>query len=122
MKKIVGINAKFGILFALLFCGLNTHAQTSDDTDSTEIDLPLPHGGEDSFNPVENTGGISLNWPDNINYSVVYDPTTGQYVVQQTIGDTLLFRPSSLFTLDEYLSYNISGNLTEFLESTSGRR
>lgn len=114
MKKIAGINAKFGILLALLFCGLNSHAQTSDDTDSTEIDLPLPHGGEDSFNPVENTGGISLNWPDNINYSVVYDPTTGQYVVQQTIGDTLLFRPSSLFTLDEYLSYNISGNLTEF--------
>ena len=114
MNKIARISAYWGILFALLLCSLVSHAQTSEDTDTTEIDLPLPHGGEDEFNPVENTGGISLDWPENINYGVVYDPISGQYIVQQTIGDTLQFRPSSLFTLDEFLDYDISGNLTEF--------
>ena len=66
------------------------------------------------FNPTEFPGGVSLQWPSNFNYGVVYNPITGMYEVQQTIGDTLEFRPSSLFTLDEYLNYNIEGNLTEF--------
>ena len=78
-----------GILTALLFCNLSAHAQTSEDSDTTEVDLPFPHGGEDPFNPTENTGGISLDWPENFNYGVVYDPITGQYIVQQTIGDSL---------------------------------
>ena len=72
MKKIARISAHLGILLALLFCNLISHAQTSEETDTTEVDLPLPHGGEDEFNPVENTGGISLDWPENINYGVVY--------------------------------------------------
>ena len=114
MNKIGSICASYGILLSLLFCSLNAHAQTSEENDSTEIDLPLPHGGEDVFNPVENTGGISLDWPGNFNYEVVYDPITGQYIVQHTIGDTLQFRPSSLFSLDEFLNYDINGNLTEF--------
>ena len=92
MNKIGSICASYGILLALLFCNLNAHAQTSDEeNDTTEVDLPFPHGGEDPFNPVENTGGLSLDWPENINYHVVYDPETGQYIVQQTIGDTLQF-------------------------------
>ena len=77
MNKIGSICASYGILLSLLFCSLNAHAQTSEENDSTEIDLPLPHGGEDLFNPVENTGGISLDWPGNFNYGVVYDPITG---------------------------------------------
>jgi len=115
VNKIASISARLGILLALLFCNLNAHAQTSvEENDTSEVDLPFPHGGEDPFNPVENTGGLSLDWPENINYNLVYDPETGQYIVQQTIGDTLQFRPSSLFTLDEFLDYDISGNLTEF--------
>ena len=114
MNKIASIGAYLGIVIALLFCSLSAHAQTSDETDTTEVNLPFPHGSEDPFNPTENTGGISLNWPSNINYEVLFDPATGQYVVQQTIGDSLQFRPSSLFSLEEFLDYDISGNLTEF--------
>ena len=76
--------------------------------------MPFPHDNGDMFNPTEFPGGVSLQWPSNFQYSVVYNPLTGNYEVQQTIGDTLQFRPSSLFTLDEYLDYNIQGNLSEF--------
>ena len=50
----------------------------------------------------------------NFNYGVEYDPITGQYIVQQTIGDSLEYRPSSVFSLDEFLDYDITGNLSEF--------
>ena len=122
MKNNGSIFATIGILLTLLFCDLQAHAQTQDEntSDSTIIDLPLPHGGEDSYNPIENPGGISLDWPININYGVVYDPITGQYIVQQTIGDTLEFRPSSLFSLEEYLNYDMEGNLSEFWDDLQG--
>jgi hypothetical protein len=81
--------------------------------DTGQVPLPLPHG-EDPFNPVESTGGISLEWPDNINYGVEYDPVTGQYVVVQTIGDSLSFRSSTSYSLDEYLNYDIRKNLSEY--------
>jgi cell surface protein SprA len=114
VKRIGIIYAYSGILIALLCCDIKAHAQTSD---TSSIDLPLPHGGEDAFNPIENPGGISLDWPSNFNYDVVYDPITGQYIVQHTIGDTLEFRPASLFSLDEFLDYDMSGNLSEFWDS-----
>ena len=90
-------------------------AQTSGaSSDSVTYNLPFPHDNADPYNPTEFPGGVSLQWPSNFNYGVVYNPVTGMYEVQQTIGDTLLFRPSSMFSLDEYLDYNIEGNLSEF--------
>ena len=92
-------------------------AQSSEGTagsDSTTYNLPFPHDNGDQFNPTEFPGGVSLQWPSNFQYGVTYNPLTGNYEVQQTIGDTLAFRPASLFTLDEYLDYNIQGNLSEF--------
>ncbi len=81
--------------------------------DTGDVDLPLPHG-EDPLNPTENTGGISLDWPENINYNVVYDPITGQYVIGQTIGDSMVFRPSTSYSLDEYVNYDIKSNISEY--------
>ena len=100
--------------YCLCFCSLNAHAQTSEENDSTEIDLPLPHGGRMFLIRWKILAVLGLDWPGNFNYEVVYDPITGQYIVQHTIGDTLQFRPSSLFSLDEFLNYDINGNLTEF--------
>ena len=104
-----------GLAAMAAFWGFSTsvHAQTQAQSDTT-FNLPFPHDNGDMYNPSEFPGGVSLQWPSNFNYGVVYNPITGMYEVQQTIGDTLQFRPSSLFTLDEYLNYNIEGNLTEF--------
>jgi len=99
------------VTLSWLGLGSSVWAQSSD---STSVRLPFPHDTGDPYNPSEFPGGISLQWPSNFNYQVVYNPLTGMYEVQQTIGDTLQFRPSSLFSLDEYLNYNIEGNLTEF--------
>ncbi|HBS20328.1 MAG TPA: cell surface protein SprA, partial [Flavobacteriales bacterium] len=101
----------FGLAWMACAIVTSLHAQTQSDT---TFNLPFPHDNGDMFNPTEFPGGVSLQWPSNFNYGVVYNPLTGMYEVQQTIGDTLEFRPSSLFTLDEYLNYNIEGNLTEF--------
>ena len=84
-------------------------AQTDGDT----LDLPLPHGN-DLPGPVETPGGVSLDFPDVIDYGVDYDVETGQYVVRQRLGDTLDFRNPSYLTLDEFLEYNIDENLSEF--------
>ena len=82
-------------------------AQTDGDT----LDLPLPHGN-DLPGPVETPGGVSLDFPDVIDYGVDYDVETGQYVVRQRLGDTLDFRNPSYLTLDEFLEYNIDENLS----------
>ena len=82
--------------------------------DTGGVPLPFPFGGEDPFNPVEEPAGFDFHWPDNIRYQVVYDEITGQYIIQQTIGDTLPYRPTTYLSLEEYLNYNIEGNLTEY--------
>ena len=81
--------------------------------DTVDVDLPLPHGS-DVPNPTEAPGGVSLGFPDVIEYGVDYDETTGQYVVRQRLGDTLDFRNPTHLTLDEFLEYNIDENLSEF--------
>ena len=76
--------------------------------------LAIPFGGEDQYNPTESPSGFDFAWPENFNYEIVFDETTGLYSIQQRIGDTLLYRPSTFLTLDEYLDYDITGNLSEY--------
>lgn len=85
----------------------------STPVDTGGVDLPFPHG-EDPNNPTESTGGISLEWPDNVTYDVEYDPETGQYVMVQMIGDSMVFRPATSYNLDEFLDYDIRKNLSDY--------
>ena len=84
------------------------------DPDTGEVELPLPHGGEDPNNPTETPGGVSLAWPDNFNYSVEYDAETGRYVVYQTIGDSIRFRMPTTYSLEEYLELKEQENVTAY--------
>lgn len=76
------------------------------------IDIPWPN--EDEINPHENPGGVSLPLPDNINYQIVYDPISGEYVITQTVGENITFRNPTMMTLDEYLNQSIQENLSEY--------
>ena len=105
--------ATFGLAIGAWW-GMSVSVVSAQSSDTTTYNLPFPHDNGDMFNPSEFPGGVSLQWPSNFNYGVVYNPLTGMYEVQQTIGDTLAFRPASLFTLEECLDYNIEGNLSEF--------
>ena len=110
---------RFAQIFALvlglsLFSGVWAQATEDAANDSLPIILPFPFGGEDQFNPTESPAGFDFAWPENFNYEIVFDETTGLYSIQQRIGDTLLYRPSTYLTLDEYLDYDITGNLTEY--------
>ena len=67
------------LLFVLGAVPVATQAQ------SDSLELPLPHG-EDLPNPVETPGGVSLDFPDVIEYGVDYDENSGQYVVRQRLG------------------------------------
>jgi len=113
---------KVTAMLALLIAGpasTTAWAQTEDGADggstafADTIDLPLPHG-EDPYVVVETPGGVSLDWPDVVEYGVDFDPTTGWYIIRQRLGDTLDFRNPTFWTLDEFLDYNIDQNLSEY--------
>ncbi|MCB9170499.1 MAG: cell surface protein SprA [Flavobacteriales bacterium] len=74
--------------------------------DSPQIDLvwPLtddPAGGSTDPN------GVDLGAPSNIENDVIYDPVTGQYILQSTVGGSFDYRPPMTMSLDEYLQYDM---------------
>ncbi|MDG2208570.1 MAG: cell surface protein SprA, partial [Flavobacteriales bacterium] len=104
------------VLLAILVVSVafGQNPDTGSSSDSIVIDLPFPFGGENPFNPVEDPAGFDLDWPSNFQYEMVYDDATGLYSIRQTIGDTLEYRPTTFFTLDEFLEYDMQGNLSEY--------
>ncbi len=81
--------------------------------DTPEVDLiwpitdPLAPGGQPG-------GAINLQNPDNIQNDVLYDPVTGQYVVQSTVGGTFDYRPPMSMSLDEYLNYDMERSMQTY--------
>ena len=82
--------------------------------DSPLINLPYPiidppAGGD------QNTGTIDLQNPANIENNVVYDPVTGQYIMQSTVGaDGFDYRPPMSMTLEEYLNYDMERSMETY--------
>ena len=81
--------------------------------DSPEIDLFYPI--YDPLDPTNFTQGlIDFNLPLNINNNIQYDPTTGQYVYNSLLGDSLQFRPSSGVSLKDYLDLKHQESMEDF--------
>ncbi len=75
--------------------------------DSPQIELVYPI--TDPVAPGAPAGGsINLEDPENIENQVIYDPVTGQYVIQSTVGGTFDYRPPMSMSLEEYLNYDMS--------------
>ena len=105
------------VLIALSCAAVTASAQTSNggsEGDSLTINLPFPFGGEDQFNPIESPAGFDFAWPSNFTYEIVLNEETGMYSIQQLVGDTIQYRPTTFLTLDEYLNFDMEGNLTEY--------
>ena len=73
--------------------------------DSPQIDLVWPINDPPAAGG--STGNINLQDPTNIENEWVYDPVTGQYVLQSTVGSSFDYRPPMSMSLDEYLQYDM---------------
>ncbi len=85
---------------------LTTH-DFFQQVDSPEIVLPYP-----ITDPVvpggESGSSINLGDPANVNEEVIYDPITGQYILQSTVGaGDINYRPPMSMTLEEYMKYDM---------------
>ncbi|MBK7084575.1 MAG: cell surface protein SprA, partial [Flavobacteriales bacterium] len=81
--------------------------------DSPELDLQYPI--TDPPTPGDNnTGTIDLAAPENVTNEVVYDPETGQYIMQSTIGDNIQYRPPMSMSLDEYMNYDMQNSMKTY--------
>ncbi len=75
---------------------------TPEDPDSP-ITLPYNFNDQSTGDPLNypNSGGLLLNNPSNVNTNVEYDPVTGQYNVNQTMGG-MNYRPPTYLESEEY--------------------
>ncbi|MGZ4073295.1 MAG: T9SS outer membrane translocon Sov/SprA, partial [Bacteroidia bacterium] len=71
--------------------------------DITPVTLPFNFQDQSTGDPLNypNGGNLMLNNPSNINTHVDYDPTTGNYNVQQTMGG-INYRPPTYLESEEY--------------------
>jgi cell surface protein SprA len=95
-----------------LFCGQGAEAAELFATtvvlqvDSPEVELPWPI--TDPVAPGQPPGGaINLGDPSNIQEEVIYDPETGQYIINSTVGGSFDYRPPMSMSLEEYLNYDM---------------
>lgn len=81
-------------------------ALDTPETDDTPIILPYNYEDESTGDPLNypNGGGLGLGNPSNINTNVEYDPTTGNYIITQTMGG-LNYRPPTYMDSEEYQKY-----------------
>lgn len=96
-------------VFLLLFCITsigNLQAQTDDST----LVFPI----EPNYDPTStSTQSFDLGDPSGVEQTIVYDPVTGTYVFQETIGNDLNYRNPSMMTLEEYIEYERKKSLAE---------
>ena len=81
--------------------------------DSPDVDLVWPI--TDPLTPGDpGTGRLNLSDPENIENTVVYDPVTGQYVVQSSVGGSFDYRPPMSMSLEEYLEYDMERSMDNY--------
>jgi len=81
--------------------------------DSPEIELPYPiEDPVDQTQDVNNS--VDFENPDNINSGVTYDPETGNYIFNQTVGEDFDYRPPTYMTSEEYLQYDLDRALQDY--------
>ncbi len=94
--------------------------QTAIALDTPDINLPYNFNDQSTGDPLNypNSGGLMLNNPSNINTSVEYDPTTGNYNINQTMGG-MNYRPPTYMDNEEYQSYMFKKQTKSYWQSRS---
>ncbi|HOZ39590.1 MAG TPA: cell surface protein SprA [Flavobacteriales bacterium] len=117
-RSAVGAGAKRSwglVLLVLALCATNTMASRSLilQVDSPEVDLVWPI--TDPLTPGDQgSGRLNLGDPENIQNDVIYDPVTGQYIMQSSVGGSFDFRPPMSLSLEEYLQYDMERSMENY--------
>lgn len=82
------------------------------DTDTLSLPYPVP----DSYDPTPtgNDNGLYLNDPDNIKTDIDYDPESGDYNINKTVGDDMDYRPPTYMSFDEFQDYNANQAIRDY--------
>ncbi|HKK77421.1 MAG TPA: cell surface protein SprA [Saprospiraceae bacterium] len=125
MKRIVLLIGVFsGFLFLLNTAWANP---ALDDPYQAKYVLAAPQDtvpditdrpGNSIFNNSSNP--FDLNDPTAIEKTVEYDPTTGQYIVSEKIGD-FYFRPPTYMSFEEYMEYRQQRDEREYFNTLSSQ-
>jgi len=89
------------------------HAAAGPDTPA--VSLPYPYPDQSGKDPMyfNNNKGLKLHDPSNIKTTVVYDPDSNQFQVNQKMGD-LKYREPSYMTYDEYVDYSMRKSIKDY--------
>ena len=82
--------AVLAVLFGLFASGTRAAGRSSTAllVDSPQVDLQYPIIDPPATGD-NNTGTIDLGTPSNVTNDVVYDPVTGDYILQSRMGDNI---------------------------------
>ena len=95
-----------------------------DNDNTIAIDTPVtPHlhynfSDQSTGDPLNypNGGGLRLNNPSNITTTTTYDPTTGDYNMNQTMGG-IDYRPPTYMESEEYQDYMFKKQVKSYWNS-----
>lgn len=76
-----------------------------------------PRFGDFVNDPPENP--FDLEDPNDVDQTIEYDPTTGNYIINERIGDDY-FRPPSYMTFDEYMEYRQKKEESNYFKQLAG--
>jgi len=83
--------------------------------DTPAVSLPFPYEDQSGKDPLyfSNNKGLKLHDPSNIKTTIVYDPDSNQFQVNQKMGD-LKYREPSYLTYDEYVDYSMRKSIKDY--------
>jgi cell surface protein SprA len=83
--------------------------------DTPVVALPYPYQDQSGKDPMyfNNNKGLKLHDPSNIKTTVVYDPDSNQFQINQKMGD-LQYREPTYMTYDEYVDYSMRKSLKDY--------
>lgn len=108
----------FGLSLSIMLIGIarsNPHFSISKNVfylnskpliDSPTVELPFPIYDPNDPN-AGSSSNVNLEDPLNYNNTVVYDPETGTYNFNNSVGNSIQTQPGSSMNMEEYMNYDM---------------
>lgn len=108
MQILLKNNSNYTFPLCLLLVLLSNLTFAQNDT---TLHFPLVNANDPTLTTPQS---FDLGDPSSLQQTIIYDPVTGKYVFQETLGKSgVNFRNPSMMTLDEYLEYERKKALSE---------